>query len=206
MPALSYATKPLSGGSCGVSGVQIYDPPPQLRLWENSDYDSCVAVEKQRQKKWIIGFFVTKAIETVSVWWPRNVSFAPVNTEQKSPRDGLTEITAGDYVLGGLAGTIVGFGIGHAVQGRWWADGKMYTFTQLAGAGLTLGSAYYGASGRALLGMALFSISKIIEMVAVWGLSTERYRVVAVKPKLPFSILPLLSNDQVGLQLVVSLH
>ena len=115
----------------------------------------------------------------------------------------MIEITARDYVLGGLVGTTVGFGIGHAVQGRWWADGKVYTFTQLAGAGLTVGG---GFSELGFLGIALFSISKITEIISVWGPSTEHYRVVAVKPKLPFSILPLLSNDQVGLQLVVSLN
>ena len=193
------------GENCGVRGGHLRLPPssPTMHVWMNSNYDNCVAAKKQRQKKWVIGFFVTKAIETVSVWWPRNVSFAPVSDKQKPPRDGLTEITTSDYVLGGLAGTVLGFGIGHAVQGRWWADGKMYTFTQLAGAGLTVGG---GFSELGFLGIALFSISKIIEMVAVWGPSTERYRVVAVKPKLPFSILPLLSNDQVGLQLVVSLH
>ena len=190
----------LSGGSCGMSGVQVYDPPPQLRLLE--DYDSCMVAKKQRQKKWVIGFFVTKAIETVSVWWPHNVSFAPVSDKQKPPRDGLTEITTSDYVLGGLAGTVLGFGIGHAVQGRWRQDGKWYTFTQLAG---LVGGPVLGLEGI-LLGLAVFSISKIVEVVSVWGPSTEHYRVVAVKPKLPFSILPLLSNDQVGLQLVVSLN
>ena len=53
--------------------------PATLHVWMNPAYDDCVAAKKQRQKKWVIGFFVTKAIETVSVWWPRNVSFVPVN-------------------------------------------------------------------------------------------------------------------------------
>ena len=58
---------------------------------------------------------------------------------------------------------------------------KWYTFTQLAGAGLTVGPVFGFSELGILLGIALFSISKIIEMVAVWGPSTEHYRVVAAK-------------------------
>ena len=37
------------------------------------------------------------------------------------------------YPLGGVLGTIYGFGLGHAVQGRWQEDGWLFTALPLAG-------------------------------------------------------------------------
>jgi len=39
-------------------------------------------------------------------------------------------------VRGGILGSTIGFGIGHAVQGRWKSDGWIYTAGEIAGIGL----------------------------------------------------------------------
>lgn len=52
------------------------------------------------------------------------------------------EMDMRDYILGGVLGTTVGFGIGHAVQGRYKQKGWLFTVLQVASLGLII----YGLS------------------------------------------------------------
>lgn len=42
-------------------------------------------------------------------------------------------VSTGKYITGGVLGSILGFGIGHAVQGRWQQKGYIFTIGQSAG-------------------------------------------------------------------------
>ena len=131
----------------------------------------------------------------------------------------LIDIREENYLVAGVLGTFIGFGIGHAVQGRWQHKGKYYTYTQLAGFGLALlGGRYCSGGSRRygegichnpewmyMLDIPLFLISRIVEMFSVWGPDASYYRVVESRSQLPFSITPLLNTEQAGLQLTVSL-
>lgn len=88
---------------------------------------------------------------------------------------------------------------------------------QLAGFGLTAVFAYCQRGNRygegicsnpewmLFSGAPVFLISRLVEMVSVWGPDVSRYRVVSSRSQLPFSITPLLNTEQAGLQLTVSL-
>lgn len=205
------------GGNCGVPGGD-----EERQLFPNENYDECVARRKRREQPWIIGFWLVRAAEIVSVWWPRNLSFTSSDLTPAAPN--LTDISEKDYALGGILGTIIGFGSGHAVQGRWRQDGQIYTYTQLAGLAATAYSlfcSFRSSSGpRRIdepprrsyplcdsflimmgLGGATLLISRIAEVASVWGPSVFRYRVVTARAKLPLSVVPLLNSRQAGLQL-----
>jgi hypothetical protein len=47
-----------------------------------------------------------------------------------------TPVPTGKYVTGGVIGSIFGFGIGHAIQGRYADKGWIFTATEVAGVGL----------------------------------------------------------------------
>lgn len=216
--------------NCGV-GVSGKNGNDKMHLLENENYDECIAADKRQRRKWIIAFFTTKAIETIAVWWPRNVSFAPTSddTAAKSADMHLIPITQDKYLLGGLLGTIVGFGSGHAVQGRWRHDGWPYTLTQVGGAGLAVYSSlcmrYSSAGpdildaepkpdyplcalagmGTTLLGIATLIVARIVEIASVWGPNSDHYRIVTSNQPSPLSIMPLLDIKQAGVQVVWAL-
>ena len=45
-------------------------------------------------------------------------------------------INQGQYIAGGVIGTVFGFGIGHAVQGRWTKTGWIHTALQVGATGV----------------------------------------------------------------------
>ena len=50
----------------------------------------------------------------------------------------VTEISKNRYITGGVLGTALGFGIGHAVQGRWLSDkGWIFTSAELVTLGVS---------------------------------------------------------------------
>lgn len=171
----------------------------------------CESRKERRARPWAISFFTLKALEAVWVWWPRNISWF-ASTEQRPVQANLTDITTDDFVLGGILGTFVGFGSGHAVQGRWRQDGGMfYTFSQLAGLTLLGYGSYCNTHPSKCLdewaittGWFLLLTSKVSEFFGVWSASASRYRLVANKSKLPFSIMPVLDGRQAGLQLALA--
>ena len=112
--------------------------------------------------------------------------------------------TAGDtfrYLTGGLLGTFVGFGLGHALQGRYGDYGWVFTTTQLTGIAISMASLSIvvilaaSTAKRNLdeprtkrqrkadkeievakvitaIGAVTFGISRLFEMVHVWMPST----------------------------------
>ena len=102
------------GKNCGVS-----DRAEVASLWINNNYEECIAENKRQRKKWLISFLLVKAIETAAVWWPNNVDFTAKKAKTQVAHSHLSPITQEKYVLGGTLGTLVGFGTGHALQGRW---------------------------------------------------------------------------------------
>lgn len=47
--------------------------------------------------------------------------------------DGKVPVATGKYITGGVLGSTIGFGIGHAVQGRYEDKGWIFTATESAG-------------------------------------------------------------------------
>ena len=171
----------------------------------NPSYLACVARNKRATKPWRAAFFAVKGVESISVWWPSNVGFPTSNQPLPPAKVSLLDISKQDYVLGGLLGTFIGFGSGHALQGRWQDNGKGYTFMQLAAVASTWIGILYDYGPAFFVGVPIFVIFRLAEIASVWGPSTSHYRVVATQPKLPFSILPLLNDKQAGVQLVLAL-
>ncbi len=60
-------------------------------------------------------------------------------TEKDKETLEIGEISTTKYVVGGILGTYpIGFGLGHAVQGRWSEDGKIFTFGELGSLGVVV--------------------------------------------------------------------
>ena len=161
----------------------------------------------------------------------RDVSFlsTTTNTEAQSADMHLIPITQQKYLSGGILGTIIGFGAGHALQGRWRHDGWPYTLTQGGGAGLAVYSflcmSYSSAGpdisdnkskpdyplcalaglGTTLLGIATLIVARIVEIASVWGPNSDLYRIVTSNQSSPLSIMPLLDTKQAGVQAVWAL-
>ena len=103
-----------------------------------------------------------------------------------------TSMTQNQYILGRLLGTLSGFGIGHAVQGRWFEKGWIFT-------GLTLGLPFVAVPFMPrkykedkidldkLLLIVTFTFLglKVWEAVDVWSLPSH-YKIVQ-EPKLSIS-------------------
>ena len=53
------------------------------------------------------------------------------NGDRSTPS--VETISEGQYITGGVIGTVFGFGIGHAVQGRWTKTGWIHTTLQVGG-------------------------------------------------------------------------
>ena len=179
-----------------------------------NEYDSCETQREKRMQQWLVGFLSLKVVETVSVWWPRNVS-SRSSDSTKTAKKYLIPITHERYRLGGILGTTLGFGLGHAMQRRWSRDGWPHTLLQGsialimantlifcrnsdADVCLTLGFA-------AVTGTITLPFVKVLEALSVWSPSPDRYRITANQDVLPISIMPLLSNKHAGVQLLVAL-
>lgn len=91
------------------------------------------------------------------------------------------EIVEARYIAGGVVGSITGFGIGHAIQGRYPDDGWIFTVTEgvsitVLYAGLisclansTVGNNCNGSGGVALAGFLGFLGFHIWEVVDLWA-------------------------------------
>ncbi len=54
------------------------------------------------------------------------------------------QTSPGQYVGGGLVGTVVGLGLGHAIQGRWTNDGWVFTLLEvLSGGAIGAGAGWW---------------------------------------------------------------
>ena len=121
-----------------------------------------------------------------------------------SNHEGAKTILQGSYIGGGFVGTFVGFGIGHAIQGRYLKKGWIFTAGSILipvgyvgavffalGAGYSGEKAVYGAAYTSLGVMILGLGLKIWEIIDVWMLPSH-YKVVKEKP---FQIKPLAFYD-----------
>jgi hypothetical protein len=70
-----------------------------------------------------------------------DLDMALLTPEERSVLE-VGEISHSDYVTGGVVGSIFGFGVGHAIQGRYLPIGGTFTTGEAIGAGLLV----YGAS------------------------------------------------------------
>ena len=142
--------------------------------------------------------------------------------------DARQELDLRRYVVGGVLGTVLGFGIGHAVQGRYSADyGWLYTAGELSG-WVVLGAGFAKAakcteeeylddlrdrclrtSGlMALTGYLLFAGLKITETITVWLPSTDKYIITEAEVETEpheLRVLPVFNTESLGLALVTSL-
>ena len=218
-------------GAATAGGGHHHPPqcvdPHSTQCKEDSD-----SKEEENLSNWAISFFLVKAAETVAVWWPRNVNFETIDAKNHAADSSLIPISQTKYLQGGLLGTIVGFGTGHAVQGRWRREGWQHTAWQTGAAALTTYGWFcrnFSAAGpdelpepgkppkakpdypgcsmfpvMMLVGIPLWAVFKIVEIASVWGPSPDYYRIVTTKnPSPSLAIMPLLNTKQAGVQLVL---
>ena len=155
------------------------------------------------------------------------------NKTQLNDREPRKKISMGRYVGGGLAGTLLGFGVGHAIQGRYSNSiAGWFTFSQTVSpllAALALSNISFFAAGcfmeehcpeedrrassNSLWGsvmvgsLLLWPASRIIEIISVWRVDQKKYEIVTQDSKnSTYSILPLLSsNGSLGLSLAIAI-
>ncbi len=135
----------------------------------------------------------------------------------------LVEIDLRTYMVGGALGTVFGFGIGHAVQGRYVSDlGWLYTAGEIASLAL-MGAGFAQASkckeGRdnhdrctrrgarkAVAGYLLFTGARIAEIITVWLPRADTHIIVTEEAKPgKLDLLPVFSPQSFGLALVTKL-
>jgi len=134
-------------------------------------------------------------------------------------------MTKGQYITGGVIGTIFGFGIGHGIQGRYTDIGWVFTLTDLVGIGLITGGEIIGQnaggdqfrngnySEKAKISAGGFAMEtagalillgfRIWEIVDLWATPSTRglvyNEVQATKGKLAF--VPVLAPTHLGFSL-----
>jgi hypothetical protein len=118
-----------------------------------------------------------------------------------------------EIVAGGLLGTVIGFGSGHAVQSRYRSTGWIYTVGEAGALGLIGGAAACSGSlgcvySLALSGSALFIGFRLAETIDVWvhpANHNRRYRKLKERtdgPQLSFRVEPILDGGaKLGLTL-----
>ena len=127
--------------------------------------------------------------------------------------DGLQEgISPGRYVAGGIVGTAVGFGIGHAISGEWTSTGWIFTVGEVAALTGAFGLSYVvaqedkGAGVLVFVGGMLIAIGlNIWEIIDIWTRPTIRSRASARTGPGAIArgpvIVPYLASKQGGVQL-----
>jgi hypothetical protein len=120
-----------------------------------------------------------------SAYAPETVQVTP--EEYKLLQRGY--ISDGQHIGGGLLGTFMGLGIGHAVQGRWGETGWIFTFGEAATFGLfayglvdcvaesteydAYGNDYQSSDdcawGSLIVGMLGMTVLRVWEVVDVWA-------------------------------------
>ncbi len=170
----------------------------------------------------ILFSFSSKSNELVDIAKNKGIE---LNKEEIEVLD-VGELGVPAYVLGGLIGTYPGFGIGHALQGRWSSKGWIFTVGEfVTGVILVMSAAdclvdtvsgnpdcesrfYLTASAAGLIGL------KVWEIFDVWyGGHQQRKKYKSLKDKIqsknfitkykPF-IKPQFSTDSASLQIGMS--
>lgn len=137
-------------------------------------------------------------------------SFARVaNADESAPTPLVhsKEIENNHYAAGAIAGTLIGFGLGHAIQDRYTPKGLIFTTSEAASVSLfILGAQNIDSPGHrsgsgilAPIGLVAFVGLRVWEMIDVWthpSTTTENFKNQAEQSK-KFSprIVPLLSQN-----------
>ena len=134
-------------------------------------------------------------------------------------QDNTTDITEVRYVLGGVVGTTIGLGIGHAVQGRWqngygWfftvaalvtAIGGMFPQCRISEEKDVYEPAYEECvrknNRKKRPWQIAFWVFRGLEMVSVWWPPAH---LTFETDQISSSVMPILNKKHAGLQLVVS--
>lgn len=151
-----------------------------------------------------------KKTESVSKGAPHSNYQTLSDEDRKILSNGEISTTA--YVVGGIIGTYpVGFGVGHAIQGRYTDKGWIFTVGELgslvvayAGAGDCFSSMIAGDKcngGLLFLGAAGFVGFRIWEIVDLWAAPPEinrRYRELKQRFGINNSLSPYLASSRDG--------
>ena len=185
------------------------------------DDDSQGGCSDPKTDKWLTAFLVLKLGEAVSAWYPPKL----MDIRDRRTRRNLKIIPHSRYITGGTLGTVVGFGVGHAVQGRWWHEsGWAYTLTQLPAVPAIIAkrkiekckaqvvfekhawkcNSYYMNDNTAILLITMYVISRIIEVISIWDINHSLYRVVDADKRSALRVLPYADAHSFGLQLAFS--
>ena len=134
-------------------------------------------------------------------------------------QENTTGLSSGRYVLGGVLGTAIGLGIGHAVQGRWqkgygWfftiaalvtAAGGMFPMCRIAQEKDIYAPAYQACVHKnnrtKRPWQVAFWVIRGLEAVSVWWLPAH---LTFATDQVSSSVMPILDKKHTGLQLVVS--
>ncbi len=103
----------------------------------------------------------------------------------------LTDISTGQYVVGGILGTLIGLGAGHAVQERYTENGWLFTVSQLSGAFAWNIFATQGNEIWATLSAISLIGFRIWELIDVWSLPSS-HKIAWREEENSFYIAPFL--------------
>ena len=217
-------------------GINLYDDPYCSSSWsysEHSNYNNnaCereAALKRKIQPYWVAAFLLFKFGEIVHAWWPSK--HAPLQQRRTNPDAAV--IPRHRYLWGGALGTTVGFGLGHAVQGRWWSQGRgwVHTLTQLPivpaiyslavqnscedrartkererrHEGESWGCPNPIGNETAVLLIGMYVVSRVIEVFSVWDINYNQHRVAGTGKRDSLLLLPYADNRGFGLQLAFS--
>jgi hypothetical protein len=138
------------------------------------------------------------------------------------------QLSQGRYIAGGLTTLLVGYGVGHAVQGRWAEKGWIFTVGEVASTGLIVGGygwmasniysagtrtstgAVYstqpnlgGPAGLMVAGSVVLAGFRIWEIIDSFSAPTfdEYQRHASIEKRAPsteLAFLPLISTESLG--------
>jgi hypothetical protein len=137
------------------------------------------------------------------------------------------------YIAGGILGTIPGFGIGHAIQGRWKDKGWIFTAGEAGGVGLMMAAGMSCMSGHsdmmsggeekacssgnrafAASGMLIYLGFKVWEIIDVWTAPPQhniQYESIEERIKdhkalsvNSYAILPMVKKESHGLEIKIN--
>ena len=127
-------------------------------------------------------------------------SFTSKNTSIS--QDGRKIMRRGRYITGGILGSSIGFGLGHAIQGR-WGKAVLFHVTPIVAYNLLVNDTTITSN----IWLTLFITSIIVEKIDVWFPNHRKYK-IADRKKEPkehlFFIAPIMDRGHTGLSLGMS--
>ena len=122
-------------------------------------------------------------------------SFSSDYREPFSVYEDVKTISKGKYIVGGVFGFVLGFGIGHAIQGRYAERGWIFTLGNLSLISGLSGAVFFGVGAKyqpdnkliygvahACLGLGLIGLGiSLWEKIDIWLLPSH-YKIVKESP------------------------